>query len=706
MTHTVHVHFDHKGIATINFNHPKQKTNVINEDFINDLNTALDNIFRQKPKGIILTSSKSTFVAGADLHFIGTLIHSKEPVKQLTTCIRSIHQTFLRLEQANIPVVSAINGSALGGGFELTLATHHRIALNQPTIKIGLPEIKLGILPGLGGSIRTCRLLGYQQGLTLLLKGVVLSPQKALQSGWIDGIAQDDEDLRAKAIEWINNNPSPEQPWYNNQNKTQEMPFTPQGNLTWIAANSLTLKRSFGCYPNLTDLLQACYESSFLSFDQALEAEMRFFIKAALRPQASCMLKTYFTDKQKLKKGLQRPHALNKNINSILICGTGFMGQGIAKEAIKSGLKVWLLDQNEQLAQEAKQNIIRALENDVNQNKLSNSQIQHAQNWLKPVSVIDNIPSVDLIIEAVTESANIKKALYQSLQPIMTPETILATNTSTIPIDQLCADLPSPSQFIGIHFFSPVDKMELVEIIQGSQTSDTVTAHAFDWVNQLKKTPIIVKDGRGFFTTRVVMSYVDEGLRMLHEGHAIPAIERAGKQQGMPVGPISLLDEIGIDVADQIHTQTASDVQSIDSDSAAPSIIKTMTQKERLGRKNGKGFYDYPEYSPKKLWSELPHPTVDLSESVYQQMQERLIYRQLAEICNAVEDGVIEHAAIINIGAVFGWGFCPWSGGPIHWVHLQGTNYVIEKSKELSINLGQRFSINPKTLQQLTQELL
>ena len=705
MSTSVHIHINPQHIATLTFHHPSQSTNVINKAFIEDLTQAIDTVERQQVKGIIMTSSKSTFIAGADIHYIKSMIQSDDHINRLNSSIGSIHALFRRIEQLNIPVVAAMNGSTLGGGFELALACHHRIAIDHPNVSVGLPEATLGILPGLGGCIRTCRLLGYQQGLTLLLKGSVLSPKKAYEIGWIDGTAKDEEHLRSLAMDWITQNPNPKQPWDMGTATIPQQPWTPEGNLTWMAANSLCRNQSFGLYPNLKYILQACYESSFLSFDQALTVEQQYFIKAAMSPEASSMLTTQFIDRQRLKKGYQRPNIPHKQVNSLLICGTGFMGQGIAISALRANIKVWIADIDEAHVLIAHKNILQQLNQLSATGKITQEQLQLAESNLNVVTQLETCPAMDLIIEAIVESKEEKTAFYKSLQPIITQETVLASNTSTLPISLLGQSLPFNERFIGIHFFSPVEKMHLVEIIKGNKTDDKTTALAIDFVNQLNKTPIVVNDGPGFFTTRVVMSYVDEGLRMLGEGISPTLIERAGKHIGMPVGPLSLVDEIGIDIAHHIQQQTSTFTTLNPSPSPAFDIIEKMTTLQRLGRKNQCGFYTYPPNETKLLWPQMK-TALDLpppKNTDFKLIKQRLLFRQLAETTGAIQDNIISQPEAINVGAVFGWGFCPWSGGPISLMQTMGSNALISQANHLTSLLGQRFYIHEESIKPYLQ---
>ena len=447
-----------------------------------------------------------------------------------------------------------------------------------------------------------------------------------------------------------------------------QQPWTSEGNLTWMAANSLCRNKSFGLYPNLKYILQACYESSFLSFDQALTIEQQYFIKAATSPEALAMLTTQFIDRQRLKKGYQRPNMPHKQISSLLICGTGFMGQGIAISALKANIKVWIADIDETHVLKAHENILKQLNRLHATSKITEEQLQLAHSNLNVVTQLEACPAMDLIIEAIVESKEAKTTFYESLQSIITQETVLASNTSTLPISLLGQALPFNDRFIGIHFFSPVDKMHLVEIIKGKETNDKTTSLAIDFVNQLNKIPIVVNDGPGFFTTRVVMSYADEGLRMLGEGIPPTLIERAGKHIGMPVGPLSLIDEIGIDVAHHIQQQQTSSSTTLNqSPSSASDIISKMITHGRFGRKNQSGFYDYPTNQSKQLWPQM-RTTLDLPQpqkTDFKLIKQRLLFRQLAETAGAIHDNIISQPEAINVGAVFGWGFCPWSGGPI-----------------------------------------
>jgi 3-hydroxyacyl-CoA dehydrogenase / enoyl-CoA hydratase / 3-hydroxybutyryl-CoA epimerase len=681
------------GIIILEWDHPTQSTNVLNEASLSDFKNKFEQALEHQCKGIILTSTKTTFSAGADLNYIQEVITRPQPHKELFDAIMTIQKLFRTLETSNVPIVAAINGSCLGGGFELALACHHRIMTNDSSARIGLPEVKLGILPGLGGTCRLARNLGSENALKLILRGSLLPPKAALKQGMIHQVV-DHDTLVEKAIEWIETKPSAKQPWDEPKFRIPGgPPYTKNGLMIWGGANGLLRQQTFGRYPGARAAMAAIYEGLLVNFDQALEIEAQYFTQTFLNPEPQAMVKSLFTARSQVKKGLHRPQNIPHQPTSKLgLLGSGFMGQGIAHVASKAGIEVILIDQSEDLAKKGLENIAKSFQKQVSQGRMHPDASTKALALITATNNYSLLQGCDLVIEAVFENRKIKEQVYAEALQHISKDTIIGSNTSTLPISGLAQSLPNPNQMIGIHFFSPVDRMELVEVILGEQTDDRSLAKALDFLKQLNKTPIVVNDGRGFYTTRCVISYINEGLQMITEGIPAPLIENGAKMLGMPVGPLALIDEIAIELAYLIRKQTQEDLgKDFEDDPSGPLIAEMVEKHQRLGRKNQKGFYDYTPQG-KTLWPELKqweHSSPPSIESI----QDRLMYRQITEVLKCVDQGIILDDREADIGAIFGWGFLPWTGGPMSWVNQQGRDWIENKLKLLAKEHGQRFSL-------------
>ncbi len=693
MTTIITTQFDSDGIATLTWNDPNHSTNLLYEESMKEFEATLEMCRKKQAKGIIITSGKSTFIAGADIRFIQKMIEANDH-KAFRHTIDHLHRILRDMEQQGIPVVAAINGLVLGGGFELCLACHHRIALNRPDIRIGLPEAQLGIFPGLGGTVRSLHLLGCEKALGLLLKGQTVRPDKAQTLGWINALASSEEELLSQAKAWLlSENAHSTQPWDHPKHRLSDRPFTPKGALVWLGANSLLKKESKGVYPHLEFLLQASYEAAMVDFDLGLTIERDYFIKAAMSPQANSMLQSLFVDRQSLRAGDQRSAEFEKKqIKHVLIIGAGFMGSSIAYCAATTGVKVSLMDQNQELANAGVEKANTLIEQGLNRKVITPEKAEKTRSLIHAVLPSDQPKNIDLVIEAVFEDRTIKEKTLKTLCSWLPKDTIIGSNTSTLPIDSLAPYVSHPERFIGIHFFSPVHRMELVELIRGSKTDAQTVAHAIDWVTQLKKTPIVVNDGRGFYTTRVVISYLNEGMRMVTEGIDPVLIENAGKQLLMPVGPLSLTDEIALDLAHRIQKQTEADLGQLEDDPAHELINFMVVKNNRLGRKNKAGFYDY-EANKKHIWDGLSTFRKAEVNPLFSHIQDRLFYRQIAEILQCFNEGILDQDSVANIGALLGWGFCPWTGGPMMFIQRVGVDAVAQKLKALGKSEGKRFDV-------------
>ena len=685
-----------KNIVTLCFEMAHRKANVLNQEFIKDFKESLDQLAQEdKLTGVILTSSKKDFIAGADLEM---MLAAEEPA-EIFEWLEDFKLTIRKLETLGVPVVAAINGSALGGGYEVALACHHRIIINNPKIQIGLPEVTLGLLPGAGGTQRLPRMIGIEKALPLLIEGKRLKVSQAIENGLVDQLAEDREELISKAERWIFENPESKQAWDQKGFKWPGgSPLSPKMSQLWAVAPSMTNQKTYGNYPAPMKILAAVHEGSLVDFDTASRIESRYLVNCITSKEAKNMIQSFWFQLNAINKGQQRPQDVAPyKFQKVGILGAGMMGAGIAYVSAKAGIDVILKDVSLEAAQKGKQYSEKLLEKAVIRGRSSE---EDAKNLLKRITVTENttdLSDCDLIIEAVFEDRKLKAGVTNETEAVIPEHAIFASNTSTIPITGLAEESKRPQQFIGLHFFSPVDKMKLVEIIVGKETNNETLAKAYDYVLQIRKTPIVVNDSRGFYTSRVFTTYVLEGIALLAEGQNPRAIESAGLQAGMPVGPLALSDEVSIELMYKILEQTRKDLAA-ENKSVAPHpgidvVYKMVTELKRIGKKSGKGFYDYPKDQAKKLWEGLsehfPQTETQLSQQV---MIERLMSIQSVETIRCMQEGVLTSAGDANIGSIFGWGFAPFKGGTLQYVNDCGVKSFLKRTRHLAETYGERFS--------------
>lgn len=687
------------GIITVTIDQTERKMNVIGEGFNDAFATITDAFINdQDAKGLILTSGKSTFVVGADIDQLATI----ETAEQAFDLVEDLKTSLRRLETSGKPVVAAITGTALGGGLELALACHYRIAIDSPktssTTKLGLPEVKLGLLPGGGGTQRLPRLIGIQKALELMTQGKELRPQQALEIGFIDDVAHDDDELISKAKAWINDNPKAQQPW---DKKGFKIPGGdsnhPKMVQVFSMAPAMANQKSHGNYPAITHILSSVFEGCLTDIDNGLKIESRFFVACVLSDVSKNMINSLWTQLNSIKKGQSRPQGFERSkVSKVGILGAGMMGAGIAYVSAKAGMEVVLLDTAIEGAEKGKSYSTKLLDKAISRGRSTKDKKQALLDLIKTTTSYDDLEGCDLIIEAVFEDIDIKAECTRQSEAVIPETAFYASNTSTLPITELAKASKRPNQFIGLHFFSPVDKMPLVEIIVGEKTDDATLATGFDYVGQIGKTPIVVNDSRGFYTSRVFGTYVSEGIAMLAEGVHPRSIEVAGMKSGMPMPPLALQDEVSLSLSLHVMEQTKKAMEAEGktfTPHPAMSVVEKMVKEfGREGKKVSKGFYDYPENGEKHLWTELTelYPTTDEQPS-QQDLVDRLLYVQANETAKCYEENVVRTVADANIGSIFGWGFAPNQGGTLQFINSVGVDKFVARSRELAQKYGARF---------------
>ena len=687
------------GIITVTIDQTERKMNVIGEGFNEAFATITDTFINdQDAKGLILTSGKSTFVVGADIDQLATI----ETAEQAFALVEDLKTSLRRLETSGKPVVAAITGTALGGGLELALACHYRIAIDSPktssTTKLGLPEVKLGLLPGGGGTQRLPRLIGIQKALELMTQGKELRPQQALEIGFIDDVAHDDDELISKAKAWINDNPKAQQPW---DKKGFKIPGGdsnhPKMVQVFSMAPAMANQKSHGNYPAITHILSSVFEGCLTDIDNGLKIESRFFVACVLSDVSKNMINSLWTQLNSIKKGQSRPAGFERSkVSKVGILGAGMMGAGIAYVSAKAGMEVVLLDTAIEGAEKGKSYSTKLLDKAISRGRSTKDKKQALLDLIKTTTSYDDLEGCDLIIEAVFEDIDIKAQCTRQSEAVIPETAFYASNTSTLPITELAKASKRPNQFIGLHFFSPVDKMPLVEIIVGEKTDDATLATGFDYVGQIGKTPIVVNDSRGFYTSRVFGTYVSEGIAMLAEGVHPRSIEVAGMKSGMPMPPLALQDEVSLSLSLHVMEQTKKAMEAEGktfTPHPAMSVVEKMVKEfGREGKKVSKGFYDYPENGEKHLWSDLTelYQTTDEQPS-QQDLVDRLLYVQANETAKCYEENVVRTVADANIGSIFGWGFAPNQGGTLQFINSVGVDKFVARSRELAQKYGARF---------------
>ncbi|MEN9465553.1 MAG: hypothetical protein RL217_1734 [Pseudomonadota bacterium] len=696
---------DANGIAVLTWNDQNGPVNSLSQAAMTEFAAQVQQLQAdEKVKGIVLTSGKKEFIVGANLHEIQSM---KQDAATIMVYIKSLHALMRQMEQGGKPIVAAMNGTALGGGMEVALACHYRIAADSPRAVFGFPEVNLGLLPGGGGTQRLPRMLGIQASLPWLLQATQAKAVEAKTAGLINEVVAEEE-LITKAKDWLLANPKAcVQPW---DDKKFKLPGgavqTPAVIQVFIGAEAMLRKKTQGLYLAPQRILQTVYEGCQLPLDLALEVEARYFTELLLSKQAKVMIRSFFVNLQDINKLKNRPKDIEKKeFKKIGILGAGMMGSGIAYSSAMSGMDVVLLDANLDSAQCGKSYSEALLKKRVSRGRMKQDKADITLNRILATTDFNDLKGCDLVIEAVFEDRTIKADVTQKAEAVLGENAIFASNTSTLPITGLAQASHRPAQFIGLHFFSPVDKMPLVEIIMGKATSQHTLAWALDFVQQIKKTPIVVNDSRGFFTSRVFRTYVQEGMALLQEGVVPALIENAAKLAGMPVGPLALSDEVSMELMDRIGRQTKKDLGDAYVSHPADTVVEKMVhQLNRIGKKAGTGFYDYPEDGKKSLWPGLAEhfPVADTQPSV-DTIKQRLLYAQAVETLHCVSEGVITRPSETDIGSIFGWGFAPQTGGVISFIEtIEGLPTFVANADMLADKLGERFRV-PQLAREMAQ---
>ncbi|MBL0287186.1 MAG: enoyl-CoA hydratase/isomerase family protein [Bacteroidetes bacterium] len=692
---------DNDNIVTITMDMQGRSANVINAEFGKLWLEMIERLEKEKADiaGVILTSAKSTFFAGADIDNL----YKQTNAQEIFDMCEGLKKQLRRLETLGRPVVAALNGTALGGGFEIALACHYRIALNNPKAIFGLPEVGLGLLPGGGGIIRLTRMIGLQPALPFLTEGKKLKVKDALSNGLINAIAETPEEMMEKAKEWIKANPKAINPW---DDKAFKFPGGDARNpkvATMIPiVPAMTKKKTYGNYPAVEAIINTAVEGSVVDFETATRIESRYFTSLAVGQVSKNMISAFWYNLNAINAGGSRPKGYDKyTTKKVGVLGAGMMGAGIAYVSAVAGMEVVLKDISMEAAEKGKAYSEGLLKKSVSKGKMSKEKAEEVLNRIKATDKPE-FENCDLIIEAVFEDRALKAKVTQEAESAMLSDGTFASNTSTLPITGLAKASARPKQYIGLHFFSPVDKMPLVEIICGAETDDATLAKAFDYVLQIKKTPIVVNDSRGFYTSRVFSTYVMEGIAMLGEGQHPKSIENAGMKAGMPVGPLALTDEVSMKLMDHIRKQTEKDLAA--EGKTAPhhpgfAVCEQLLAINRAGKAAGAGFYEYPQGGTKYLWPELTSMFPQNTPLSQTEMVDRLLIVQALDTVRCLEEGVLRSVADANIGSIFGWGFSPFNGGTLQYINGMGLKKFIEKAKALEAKHGDRFSI-PNLLQQ------
>ena len=712
---------DADGIALITWDMPGRSMNVLSQGSMADMAAIIEKIMSDDAiKGAVLTSGKDAFCAGADLSMMGGQAGGgsgggspEDRVKAMYEGNLKFNMLLRSLETCGKPVAAAINGTALGGGLEVTLACHYRVASDNPKTQIGLPEAKVGLLPGGGGTQRLPRLIGAQAALPLILQGTSLDPQKALKAGIVHKVVPAAE-LVSAAKAWLKEGlaqpkvklgkKGPEvyaiaiQPWDREGYRVPGGdPHSKGGGQVFTIGNATLHKQTHGNYPAQKYIMSCVYEGLQVPIEAGLRIETRYFTRLLMDPRSKAMIRSLFLSMQELAKGARRPSGIAPfQVKKLGILGAGMMGAGIAYVSAQAGMEVVLLDTEQANAEKGKAYSEKLLAKALERGKTTQEKADKLLGLIKPTTNYDDLKGADLVIEAVFESREIKAEVTKKAEPQLAAGGIYGSNTSTLPITGLAEASASPENFIGIHFFSPVDKMQLVEIIMGKKTSDETLAKAMDYVKQIRKTPIVVNDSRGFYTSRCFGTYVGEGLAMLGEGVPPAMIENVGKMTGMPMAPLALNDEVSLDLAYKVREQTKKDLGDKYVGSPADDLVKKMVvDLGRVGKKAGKGFYDYPADGKKKLWpglADLVGKSENPDDLDVQELKNRFLYIQALEAARCFEEGVVTDVRDADVGAILGWGFAPWAGGPLSLIDMVGAKEFVEACDELAQKYGPRFT--------------
>jgi len=699
MNNTIQYTVDNDGIASLVLDLPGKSMNVLCDELISDLSACIEKVAAdEKVKGAIIASAKTAFVAGADLTELVTAYDRGVTTQQGYEWSQALTGVFRRMETCGKPFAVAINGLALGGGLELCLACHYRVMTDDPKAQLGLPEVSIGLLPGAGGTQRLPRLIGIEKALGVILQGKKLKSREALELGVVHEVAPDGE-LLDRARAWLLNTPDPVAPW---DVKGFRVPggagaMTPKNAQTFMVGTSLVAGMTHHNYPAPIGALSAVYEGCITPIDTGLDIESQYFGELVSGVVARNMMRSLFVNKGAADKLVRRPAGIEKSkVTKLGILGAGMMGAGIAYVSAKAGIQVVLLDTDLEAAKRGRAYSEGLLKKAIQRGYSTQEKAEALLSLIHPTTDYADLEGCELVIEAVFENREIKAGVTAKTEAVIPQSAIFASNTSTLPITGLAEASKRPASFIGLHFFSPVDKMPLVELIKGEKSSDEAIARGLDYIQQIRKTPIVVNDSPGFYTSRCFSTSTNEGMTMLAEGINPALIENAAKMASLPVGPLAVMDEVTLDLGYKITMQNARDKgESYTFDSGFPVIRKFVEDLDRKGKRFGKGFYEYPEGEKKYLWPGLAelYPVKEEQPPV-QEVIDRLLYRQALETARCFEEGVLDHPADADIGSIFGWGFPPWTGGTLSFIDSVGIQHFVAVCDRMTLAYGPRFKVS------------
>jgi 3-hydroxyacyl-CoA dehydrogenase/enoyl-CoA hydratase/3-hydroxybutyryl-CoA epimerase len=701
---------DADGIALATWDMPDRSMNVITPEVMAELSAIIDTVASDAAiKGCVITSGKDAFSGGADLTMLQGLGHeytrlAKTKGEEAAMAFffeesRKLSLIYRKLETCGKPFAAAVHGVCLGGAFELALACHHRVVADDDKTRVGLPEVKVGLFPGAGGTQRVARLMQTGDALQMLFKGEQIKPLPARNMGLVHQV-KPRADIVQAAKDWIKAGGSGVAPW---DEKGFKLPsnkvHSPAGMQIWPPANAIYRRETQGNYPAARAILSSVHEGLQLPMDLALRVESRYFAQILRSTEAAMMIRTLFMSMGELNKGARRPKDVEPTkLKTIGVVGAGFMGAGIAYVTANAGMDVILIDRDQEAADKGKAYSHKLVSDQIMKGRAKTADRDALLARITPTSDFTALKKCDLVIEAVFEDPKVKDEVIRKVEAVIRPKTVFASNTSTLPISGLAKSSKRAKNFIGIHFFSPVEKMMLVELIMGKKTGDAALAAAIDYVRAIRKTPIVVNDSRGFFANRCVLGYIAEGYEMLLEGVPPAMIEAAGKQAGMPVGPLSLNDEIAIDLGLKIMKATEVQLGPDAIDQRQKALLIEMVEKQgRLGRKSKKGFYDYPEGAPKRLWPDLVklQPTHLKPEQVNMEtLKNRLLAIQALEAARTVQEGVVTDPREADVGSILGFGFAPYTGGTLSYIEGMGAAAFVAMCDKLAKAYGPRFKPN------------
>jgi 3-hydroxyacyl-CoA dehydrogenase / enoyl-CoA hydratase / 3-hydroxybutyryl-CoA epimerase len=704
---------DADGIVVLVLDDPDQSANTMNAAYVHSMGRALDRLEAERDSiaGVVITSAKKTFFAGGDLHDL--IAVTKEDAAAFAAQVRQIKSQLRTLETLGPPVVAAVNGAALGGGLEIALAAHHRIAVDSPKVQLGFPEVTLGLLPGAGGVVRSVRMLGIATACTeLLLQGQRHRPARALELGLVDELVDAPEGLVPAAKAWIAANPAAAQPWDSGAPIPGGTPADPAFAAVLPAFPANLRKRLKGApYPAPHHILAAAVEGAQVDFDNAMAIETRYFVDLVTSQTAKNMIQAFFFDMQRVNGSRGRDDsAVPFRAGRVAVLGAGMMGAGIAYVCAKAGIEVALKDVDLDAAERGKGYSERLVAKAVERGRQTQAQGRELLDRIRPTADAAEAAGAELVIEAVFEDPAVKAQVFGEIEPLLAPDALLASNTSTLPITELAEGVTRPEDFVGLHFFSPVDKMPLLEIVVGERTTPETVGRALDVARQIGKTPIVVNDSRGFFTSRVISTFLDEGIAMLGEHIPAPTIEQASAQAGYPAPVLQLSDELNLNLMRRIRMAARNAVEAEggtwEPHPAEAVIDRMLDEFERGGRFAGAGFYDYAEGRRGKLWAGLGDafgpPPAELPP--FEDLKERMLFVESIETVRCLDEGVIESVADANVGSILGIGFPGWTGGVLQYIngYPGGPAGFVARARELAERYGPRFD-PPDSLVELAE---